>query len=112
MIFLILCIINIGYNLILILIYFTSGILSKIFDLNKTFSFFDKYLDNNNEEEYRYFEENNDEFKLFKGIRNCCAIAGIYICFMFLMQMIELFKYHYNGMKERKKIWNKKIKYI
>ena len=112
MIFLILCIINIGYNLILILIYFTSGILSKIFDLNKTFSFFGKYLDNNDEEEYRYIEENNDEFKLFKGIRNCCAIAGIYICFMFLMQMIELFKYHYNGMKERKKIWNKKIKYI
>lgn len=109
MIFLVLCIINIGYNLILIFIYFTSGILSKIFDLNKSFFNYDKTYD---EELYEDNEGQNDDYKLMKGIRGCSAIVGIYICFMFLTQMIELFKYHYQGMKERRIIYNKKNKYI
>ena len=96
-------------NLILIFIYFTSGILSKIFDLNKSFFNYDKTYD---EELYEDNEGQNDDFKLMKGIRGCSAIVGIYICFMFLTQMIELFKYHYQGMKERRIIYNKKNKYI
>ncbi len=109
MIFIALCIINTGYNLILILIYFTSGILSKIFDLNKSFFYYDNEY---NDEEYEYNGGTKDEFKLMKGIRGCFAIIGMYICFLFLMQMIELFKYHYQGMKERRINFNKKFKYI
>ena len=109
MIFIALCIINTGYNLILILIYFTSGILSKIFNLNKSFFYYDNEY---NDEEYEHNEGTKDEFKLMKGIRGCFAIIGMYICFLFLMQMIELFKYHYQGMKERRINFNKKFKYI
>ena len=108
MAFIILCICNIGYNLILIFIYFTSGILSKIFDLNKSFFNIDDGNDDINENE----EIKNGEFNLMKGIRRISAIIGTYICFLFLMQLIELFKYHYKGMKERRIIYNKKTKYI
>ena len=112
MIFIILCIANIGYNLFLIFIYFSSGIVSKFFNLNK--GFFSN--DNNDNDDYLYndaTEENKKgEFNLMKGIRRIFSFIGIYICIMFLMQLIELFKYHYKAMKEKRINKQKKFKYI
>ena len=109
MIFLVLCIINIGYNLFLILLYFTSGIISIFFDLNKSYFFhYEKVLNNLDEEAY----EISGEFNLIKGLRRIFALIGILICMSFLMKLIELFKFHYKGMKERKIYLNKKYKYI
>ena len=112
MIFIILCIANIGYNLFLIFIYFSSGIVSKFFNLNKgSFS-----NDNNDNDDYLYSdatEENKKgEFNLMKGIRRIFSFIGIYICIMFLMQLIELFKYHYKAMKEKRINKQKKFKYL
>ena len=110
--FVILCIINIGYNLILIFIYYTSGILSIFFDLNK--SFFGDYNtdDDINDDSYDTIEDKEREFNLMKGIRRISSLIGIYICLMFLIQLIELFKFHYKAMKERELNHKKKYKYI
>ena len=109
MLFVVICIINIGYNLFLILLYFTSGILSKFFDLNKSYFFYyENELDEINEE----ITEITDEFSLIKGLRRIFVLIDLCICITFLMNLIDLFKFHYEGMKERKIYFNKKFKYI
>ena len=112
MIFVVLCIINIGYNLILIFIYYTSGILSMFFDLNK--SFFCDYNedDDMNDNLYENIDDKEGEFNLMKGIKRIFSFIGVYICIMFLVQLIELFNFHYKGMKERELNRKKKFKYI
>ena len=109
MLFVVICIINIGYNLFLILLYFTSGILSKFFDLNKSYFFYyENELDEINEE----ITEITDEFSLIKGLRRIFVLIDLCICITFLMNLIDLFKFHYEGMKERKIYFKKKFKYI
>ena len=89
MIFIIICIINTGYNLLLIIIYFSPKFVKYILNLNSNLIY------NNN--------ESKGNFNLIKGIRGSLALIGIYISIIFLNQLIELFKYHYKSMKERNK---------
>ena len=111
MIFIVLCIINIGYNLFLIFIYITSGILSKFFDLNK--GFFDNLDNNSNDDMIDYInDDTTDGFNLMKGIRRICVFIDCITCFKFLVELIELFKYHYKGMKERRINKSKKKNFI
>ena len=112
MTFIIICIINIGYNLILILIYFTSGILTKFFDLNKGF-----FGNNDSDEEGSNYseeiiDEKSGEFNLMKGIRRILSFISIHICLFFLMQLIDLFKFHYKAMKERNINKRKRFNYF
>ena len=93
MIFICICIINTGYNLLLIIIYFSPKFVKYILNLNSNLIY------NNN--------ESNGNFNLIKGIRGSLALIGIYISIIFLNQLIELFKYHYKSMKERNKNRNK-----
>ena len=113
MILILICIINTSYNMLLIIIYFFSGFISKYLSLGKGIITYDKENDF-----YVYNSIPNEQltdrkFKLMKGIRSCLGLLGIYICIVFLTQLIELFKYHYKGMKERNqnkkknKIYNK-----
>ena len=95
MIFICICIINTGYNLLLIIIYFSPKFVKYILNLNSSLIY------NNN--------ESNGNFNLIKGIRGSLALIGIYISIIFLNQLIELFKYHYKSMKERNKNRNKNI---
>ena len=95
MIFICICIINTGYNLLLIIIYFSPKFVKYILNLNSSLIY------NNN--------ESNGNFNLIKGIRGSLALIGIYISIIFLNQLIELFKYHYESMKERNKNRNKNI---
>ena len=92
MTFILICIINTGYNLLLIIIYFSPKVIKNILNLNSNI------IKKN---------ESNGNFNLIKGIRGCLALIGLYICIVFLIQLIELFKYHYKAMKEK----NKKIKF-
>ena len=89
MFFLVLCIINIGYNLLLIIIYFLSGFL---------------HLKKDNITDNRGFL-----LKLMNVIRGCLGLLGMYICIVFLIQLIELFKYHYKALKEKNKNKQKNI---
>ena len=88
MIFICICIINTGYNLLLIIIYFSPKFVKYILNLNSNLI---------------YNNESNGNFNLIKGIRGSLALIGIYISIIFLNQLIELFKYHYKSMKERNK---------
>lgn len=103
MFFLCLCIVNIGYNLLLIILYFIP-------------KFFVKYLYIKKENEENDFDIYNsipgneirvEESLLFRAFRGLLGLLGLYVCIVFLIQLIELFKYHYKGMKEKEK---KKIK--
>ena len=109
LVFIVLCIVNIGYNLLLIIIYFLSGFLSKFFNLNRGIITYDKENDF-----YVYHSILNEQAKglkyyLMKGIRGCLGLIGMFICFVFVSQLIELFKYHYNAMKEKNKNKKKKL---
>jgi len=90
--FLLLCIINTGYNLLLIIIYFLPQFIKNLFHLYKE------------DDLYNYDTNDNTQFNLIKGMRGCLGLIGLYICIVFLNQLIELFKYHYKWMKEKNKI--------
>ena len=84
LLFLLICIINIGYNLLLIITYFLFMIIKSIFN-------------------WSWKNSNNETFDFFKGIRGCLGIVGILVCAVFLRQIIYLFLYHYkNGNNKRK----------
>ena len=96
MIFVFLCIINTGYNLLLIIIYFIPKFIKNFLRIKKsTENEFNDYNTNN--------QENGRNFNLIKGIRGCLGIIGIYISMIFLVQLIELFKYHYKAIKLKNK---------
>ena len=60
--------------------------------------------------EYDSIPENqigNGESILYRICRGFLGLIGLYICLVFLVQLIELFKYHYKGIKEREKKKNK-----
>ena len=101
MIFIFICIINTGYNLLLIIIYFSPTFMKKMFNIKKSIEY--EFNDYNNN------QENKGKFNLMKGIRGCLGIIGIYVSIVFLSQLIELFKYHYKAMKLKSK--KKKIYY-
>ena len=84
LLFLLLCIINIGYNLILIITYFLFMIVRSIFS-------------------WSWKNNNNEKFDFFKGIRGCLGIIGILICGVFLKQIILLFLYHYKTGNNKRK---------
>ena len=114
MTFLIICIINTGYNLILVIIYFSPRFIKYLLNLDKESIIYDN--DNNDNHFYtsnslNVKKEIDGNFNLMKGIRGCLGIIGIYIGIVFLSQLIELFKYHYNSYKEKLK-FKKKINYI
>ena len=102
MFFICLCIANIGYNLLLIIIYFMPAFLVKLFNKNEEneFDIYNSIADNEN-------EVRDEESILYRVFRGFLGLIGLYICIVFLVQLIELFKYHYKGMKEREKKKNK-----
>ena len=104
MFFICLCIANIGYNLLLIIIYFMPTFLVKLFNKNEEneFDIYNSIQDNENEVR----DEESIFYRVFRGF---LGLIGLYICIVFLVQLIELFKYHYKGMKEREKKKNKNI---
>ena len=100
--FLGLCIVNIGYNLLLIILYFMPAFLFKYLNFNKK--------EENDFDIYKSIPENeikDEESILYRVFRGFLGLIGLYICIVFLVQLIELFKYHYKGMKEREKKKNK-----
>ena len=101
MFFLCLCILNIGYNLLLIIIYFMPKFLVIYFNKKKEVNDFDIY-NSIPENEIRV-----EESFLSRVFRDFLGLLGLYICIVFLVQLIELFKYHYKGMKEKGKNKNK-----
>lgn len=102
MIFICICIVNTGYNLLMIIIYFIPKFIKNIFCFNKEN---DIYIFDTQENNHVI----DNKFNLVKGIRGSLGIIGIYIGIVFLTQLIELFKYHYKLMKEKNK---KKINYF
>ena len=105
MFFLCLCIVNIGYNLLLIILYFIPEFLIKFFIFKKNNEENENDFDVDN-----YIQENqkrDGDFILFRFFRGFLAVLGLYICLVFLTQLIELFDYHYKRMKEKEKNKNK-----
>ena len=105
--FLCLCMVNIGYNLFLIIFYFMPGFLAKFF----IFNFYQKNKENDFDDTYDSISAENQigngEPILFRIFRGFLGLIGLYICLVFLVQLIELFKYHYKEMKERELKKNK-----
>ena len=88
----------------MIIIYFFSGFLSKFIDLNKSIIFSDKENDYHDDHSIpNEVTERGFLLKLMNAIRGCLGLVGIYICIVFLVQLIELFKYHYKSLKEKNK---------
>ena len=104
MIFIVICIINTGYNLLLILIYFSPKFIKYLLNLKKGRIVYDSERDYY---VYNSIDESDGNFNFMKGIRGSLGLIGIYIGVIFLSQLIELFKCHYNGLKEKLKIKEK-----